>query len=291
MKPINIQPPSKGFQRWIRKTHTSLLRRINPLGFHTIPFDHGLRLRVRHIDRIGRRIYLDGYSEPELATFLYATLQPGMTFIDIGANLGQFTVLAARLVGPTGTVHAVEAASVMHQQIVDNLQLNAFDQATTHHLALSDREGTIQLNTCVPGQEAFNSIGRPDRQEARVTGSETVRTTTLDGFCHEQHIDHADILKIDVEGAEALVLQGGATLLGQPNAPVIFCEFNETAARGAGSSTATIRNLLNNYGYSLYRFDLHHISLTPEPDHDHYQDSANLIAAKHPNHVFPQLSK
>jgi FkbM family methyltransferase len=288
--PPRIQTPTRGLTRWMRKTRTSLLRRLNPLGFHTIPFDDGLRLRVRHVDRLGRRVYLDGYSEPELAVFLHATLRPGMTFLDVGANFGQFSVLAAHRVGATGVVHAIEASSVMHAQASTNLELNHLPQATAHHLALSDREGTIELTTCVPGQEAFNSLGRPDRDTTRVLGSETVRTTTLDQFCRDQHLQHIDILKIDVEGAEAMVFRGGTDTLSADNAPTLFCEFNETAAHGAGSSTAEIRELLKGYGYQLFRFDPDNLRLTQEPDRDHYAESANLVATRNPDRLFTDTS-
>ncbi|QDU70189.1 FkbM family methyltransferase [Mucisphaera calidilacus] len=281
-----ITSPSRGLTRWWRKTHTSLMRRINPLGFHTIPFDHNLRLRVRHIDRLGRRVYLDGYSEPELAVFLHAVLRPGMTVLDVGSNFGQFSVLAARLVGNTGHVHAIDATSVMHEQTRENLALNHMTHAHAYHLALSDTEGTLELTTCVPGQEAFNSLGRPDRTDRDVAGHETVRALTLDGFCAAEKIHHVDVMKIDVEGAESRVFTGGPGLLSGDDAPVIFCEFNETAARGSDSSTDEVRSLLLGYGYKIFRFDEQQVRLVSEQPAPAGEASYNVVATKHPDGLF-----
>ena len=95
MAPIAL--PVSGITRHTKKLRWSLRRRLSPTRPMILPFDDGLKIAVRPVDRLGRRIWLDGYSEPEFAGLLDAYLRPGMTYFDVGAHFGQYVLVAAEI--------------------------------------------------------------------------------------------------------------------------------------------------------------------------------------------------
>src|SRR5262245_42588667 len=103
-----LTPPMAGFPRMVRKLLWSFRRRLTPEQTVLLPFDLDLKIKVRLRDRLGRRVLLNGYSEPDYALFLDRFLRPGMTYVDVGANFGQYVLMAAKRVGSTGAVHAFE---------------------------------------------------------------------------------------------------------------------------------------------------------------------------------------
>ncbi len=89
----------------------------------------------------GSLIYYQGFSEIETATFVSSFLRPGMTFIDVGAHIGEYTLLAAKLVGDAGQVHAFEPQPSLFPLLQDGIQLNEFSHVTANQLALCDHVG------------------------------------------------------------------------------------------------------------------------------------------------------
>ena len=245
--------PRKNF---FSKLGWSVRKRALPKQPIVVPYDDDLKIQIRPIDRFGKTIYFGGNSEPELAALLDAYLKPGMTFFDVGSHIGQFTLFAAKRVGPSGQVHAFEASSWTYSQVSRNVSLNNLSHVTTNHLAVCDSVGSIEITVCVPGKEAFNSIGKPLRPEDQIAGTETVATTTLDTYCAEHSITKIDMMKVDIEGAEELAFKGATNLLAADDAPPMFVEFNEHTARAMDSSTLAVRELLESHGYGIYQFDV-----------------------------------
>jgi len=269
--------------RRLRKLRWSFLRRVAPLRQRIIPFDLDLRIEVRSIDRLGRRIYLDGYSDPELAVFLDAFLRPGMTYFDVGAHFGQFTLMAAKRVGPSGSVHAFEPTSETYAQLARNVELNGFDAVCVNHAAVFDAPGEMELNLCETGKGEFNSLGAPQRPADEVHGVEVVPTVALDGYCEARGVAGIDLMKIDVEGAERKAVRGGRRTLGGDDAPVLLVEFNESTCRSMGYTTLELRRDLEELGYGFFRFDPATREVISEPEHEEYAETLNLVGAKDPD--------
>lgn len=142
-----------------------------------------------------------GFWEPELGAFLERALRPGMTFVDVGANIGYFTVMAARLVGPEGRVIAIEPEG-------DNLAL----------LGANLWRNRCQNTTVVP-LAAYSSTGEI------ATEGLSVPCTRLDDLLGPMPID---VLKIDAEGSDIEVLRGaGACLAASPDPVVIVALWSE----------------------------------------------------------------
>ena len=245
-----------------------------------VRFDTDQLIRIRPIDRFGKCIYLGGTSEPWLARLLDEFLKPGMTYFDIGAHIGQFTLIAAKRVGPTGAVHCFEAASWTYEQLADNITLNGHDNVHANHRAVFDEHTEVELHTCVPGKEAFNSIGTPLRDDRQMMGVERVQTVVIDDYVREHNIDRIDLIKIDVEGAEVRALRGASDLLSRSDSPPVIFEVNEPVLRSLGESGRSLCELMTGFGYQLYRLDTDSMRLIPDAAAHGFDDTVDLIACK-----------
>ncbi|MEE4237107.1 MAG: FkbM family methyltransferase [Anderseniella sp.] len=147
----------------------------------------------------------------ERATFrlLHDKLRLGDTFIDAGANIGVYSVLAARLVGPHGKVFSVEMMPDTVEHLEHNLALNGISNATVCRAALSNRIDQFITAEVQPGKYGQATIS-PVKADPTAIRSE-VKTTTLDEV--STGLRHVRFVKMDLEGAEALALQGAKVLL------------------------------------------------------------------------------
>jgi|SRR3989344_1089398 len=172
-------------------------------GYH-FPSSFTWRTRLNHV--------LESY-EPETTQYFKKTIQPGMTVVDVGANLGYFTRLSAKLVGPTGHVYAFEPDADNFLLLKENTK-----QLKNVHIvqsAVSNREGTVTFYLS-------DKMGMHSLLECKNKGEQvTVSSTTLDCLSEKTDIN---FVKIDVEGAEREVFQGMEKLLLRK--PIIVFEYN-----------------------------------------------------------------
>lgn len=187
-------------------------------------------------------------AEPELHQ-LDLFLRPGNIFIDVGANIGLFTLKAARLVGPQGRVVALEPGKAAREQLVANLSLNKFNHVTVIDKALSDVEGEATLHHVDKGgdPQAFSLLA-----DGTEKSSETVAMTTLDRVVTEHGLPRVDCIKIDVEGFEAHVLRGARETLSRWHPTVIF-EVNCPTLLQSGEEPDGAWKILQASGYAFFR--------------------------------------
>ncbi len=179
-----------------------------------------------------------------------------MTVFDLGANLGQYTLLSAKRVGSTGKVHSFEPSSRMFEELQFNVSLNNLsERCTLNNVAVSNAAGSATLAKCAPGYEVYGSLGAVCRPELENTQCEEVRTVRLDDYIKEQNIARVDFMKIDIEGAELLALQGAETLLSGPDAPAILIELADINAAGFGYKAIEIWDFLVAKGYEILALD------------------------------------
>jgi FkbM family methyltransferase len=208
--------------------------------------------RYRIYDCHGYRIWLNvsesrqmvkraiGRYEPEKFAAIAEVLKPGSCFLDIGGNKGDFALYAAALVEPAGRVVCFEPHPENAGWIRKSVELNGFESLTVEELALSDRDGEAELNIGgKSGQHSFEARKR-DR------GSVTVRTTTLDRYLSEAGIARVDAVKIDVEGAEDLVVAGARDMLARDR-PVLFLDVHEIGDK----RLVALTNRLGELGYRI----------------------------------------
>ena len=179
-----------------------------------------------------------GDYEPHLADFIRRVLQPGMVAIDVGANVGRHMLTMSRLVGAEGHVYAFEPNSENCRALMLNIRENDLANVELIPVALSDRVGAVVFTQAIGGNGGFlyfveDPILHPN--------CSVVPTIPLD-----QLIDPArlDFIKVDVEGAEHLVISGALELI-RKHRPVIVTEFSVDMLSGA--SRVAPRDYLQRY--------------------------------------------
>lgn len=246
----------------------------------------GIRIRLYFDSRLSQSIYCGDFEWRE-RQFLSAFLRPGDVFVDIGANIGLYTLIAAHRVGSTGHVYALEPCSKAYQRLLANVQLNHLTNVSCYQLALSDRVAQLDMTISLDGFDAWNSLAQPIRGNSFAV--ETVNAVTWDDFAQEHNlVGCVTMMKIDVEGWESRVLSGGYQVLSQTDAPVLQVEFTEQAGQSAGSSCVKLYHLLEELGYQMFVYDAKSKRLVRDPLRANYS-YLNLIAAKRPEQVVPRL--
>jgi FkbM family methyltransferase len=174
--------------------------------------------------RIGRasNIWATGRVETEVQHVLREFVRPGDVFFDVGANVGFFTLLAARFVGPTGTVVAFEPQPENLEALRGNVSLNGFTNVIVDSRAVSSSSGTRVLDWRNPPTARL-----VDGSQAHSGRSFSVGTTSIDDYVADNPGHAPRMVKIDVEGHELDVIQGmKRTLL--EHGPTILCEMHRT---------------------------------------------------------------
>ena len=192
------------------------------------------------IDLQTEKFFWTGVHELPVQYALQRLLRPGATFWDVGAHAGFFTLLAARIVGPTGNIEAFEPMPANRRRLAAAVDLNGATNVRVHDYAVSDRGGDATLY----GSSA--SVTWSLVAESGGSDAVSVATRTLDSLA--QSLPPPDVLKVDAEGSELAVLRGGVGLL-QERRPAILLEADEAAV-------AAIRTVAP--GYSLERLDATH---------------------------------
>jgi FkbM family methyltransferase len=246
-------------RRWLAQRRGALWEFALQRGLSvplTVPWHESTRVEVTLGNDMSLCLYVAGSFEPNEFAFLDQLLKPGMTFIDIGANEGLFSLFAARRVGPSGRVVSVEPSSRERHQLKRNLQRNRIGGVTVVPHALASEAGTAPLQIAAKLHGGHNTLGSFTYDDVRAVSTEEVPVETLDTLVRRLSLGRIDAIKIDVEGAELKVLRGGAETL-RTLRPVLLIEANEGALAGQGASAAAVIKLLEELGYVVCVFSEH----------------------------------
>lgn len=196
------------------------------------------------------------YYEPDVSNAMMRILREGDTAIDVGANIGFFTVLLGKLVGPAGRVLSVEPDNANLERLKANLALNGIDNADLLEQPVTDQPGevTFFINSdnsggnalWDPGEFAGNPKSRANPQPRRLAA------TTLDAEAARLKLATPRLIKIDTEGAEQRVLEGARGLLEGCRVPFVIAELHEFGLQKMGCSGASLRALMEGFGYSTF---------------------------------------
>lgn len=186
--------------------------------------------------------------------FYISYLYEGMTVFDVGANVGEFSLLFSHFVKSRGKVYAFEASSSMFERVTKVCQLAGRSQIVLNHKAVADKEGMLQLHVYDDEHSGWNSLAdRPLHQygiNVKPTHIEEVEAITLDRYCQENNITQIDLLKIDVEGAEYQVLLGARQMLETQSIRCCVFEFGGTTF-DMGNDPNEIEAYLSKFGYEI----------------------------------------
>lgn len=200
-------------------------------------------------EQIDRSIYFYGAFEQATGLALARLVRPGMTVIDIGANVGCHACPLAKLVDP-GKVVAFEPMPWARRKLRRNLELNGFTNVVVEELALSDAE--------LPAQSVhFRSswrVGRPGESDHEDPSSRPlveVGFATLDSYVKGHNLHSIDVIKLDVDGYELKVLRGAIETLQRFN-PVIVLELGWFTLSSVGDSLPDLVRFLSSLGYIIH---------------------------------------
>ena len=183
--------------------------------------------------------FLQGIGKEDItANYITSLLHRDSIFVDVGANVGYFTLLASSL---GAHVVAYEPTPAVFARLRENVDLNGYD-AELINAAVMDKPGTLSLHLSGDDPEA-NSLFGDDCQCVRVPA------ISLDEDLAARGIQHVDLLKIDAEGAEAFVLDGTLRLLDSPHPPAIIVEVNTFTLNCAGFKPSDILSRLECHHY------------------------------------------
>lgn len=222
----------------------------------------GLSFRCDLRDAIMRDVCLTGRYEPQETALLQRILRPGMTFVDVGANWGYFTLAAAGLVERRGRVVSVEADPAACAALRVNCARNRLDWVTVVEMAASDQPGTLQFRPYDAGATESANYGLA-RTTTVVEGTQPldVAGRRLDDALDEAGVDRVDLLKMDIEGGEGRALAGLRRRLAGHRIGQILLEVHPEHLRDQGSSAEEVVRVLRAYGYQAWSID-HTVSVT-----------------------------
>jgi FkbM family methyltransferase len=199
-------------------------------------------------------LLLDGLWEANITGWLQSTLKPGQVFVDVGANIGYFTLLGGGLVGPTGRVVAVEAHPGLAELLRRNVVVNGMHHhVTAWHRAAWSEATTLQFHQRVhfAANSSVGSVGSSGLADLDDTEEVVdVEAVALDDLLNP--LERVDVMKVDVEGAEVHVFSGlDRTLRANPAITVIF-EWSPAQLEALGDPPVALLDLLSGHGF-MYR--------------------------------------
>lgn len=212
----------------------------------------GPRLLVATGDLVQAYIYLFGVWEPDITRWVMDRLGPGDTFVDVGANIGYYSVLASRLVGNGGSVVAVEASAHFASTLRRNLELNGCANARVVNIAASAGSGArIPFYQPEPHNLGITTgvLAGRDLQVSFMSD-----TASLSDILTAEECERARLIKVDVEGLELAVLRGLVPALAQARPDLeLIVEVSPELLSAQGYAASDVMDLLARQGYHAYR--------------------------------------
>ena len=214
-------------------------------------------IEIEIIPEIKIRCYPNGYSAASVLycglydyhemNFLRRYLRSEDSFLDIGANVGVYSLLAASKI-ETGTIYSFEALPKNYDRLQENIRLNKFKSIESYSTAISNTEGSILLDLAEGDSMPFINLN------ASSDKSIIVPTNTLDNVLKGRALENLTLAKIDIEGAELLAFKGAISLLEKQLPYVWILELNNTINH-FGHTEDDVVSLLHNFGYELYSYN------------------------------------
>lgn len=199
-------------------------------------------------EHIQQQLFWYGYYEPELVEVIKKLVKPGDVFIDGGANIGYFSLLAAKY---GATVFAFEPVSEVFEQLKINLHINNEDKITPIQKAFGDIVGEKEIYISGSDNRGMSSFERPENFSG---ASEIVDIIRLDDWVTEFQINKINIIKLDIEGSELVALKGMETSLKEFK-PLVITEVNLGTLSQFGIKPADIVNFMRKLNFEFFKID------------------------------------
>lgn len=234
----------------VRVLHRFLYNRLKPRGISLVEIEGG-KLYVDSADS-GEvpDLMLCGSYDPFETEIIRTIIKPGMTVVDVGAHIGYFTIFMANLVGENGRVFAFEPDPHNFSLLARNVTVNGLSNVVVERVALAATAGERQLYR---DRENLGNMSFSERNvtQGRLGGNIVVPATTIDNYFSNRKVD---FLKVDVQGAEGLVLAGARKIL-MRDRPKFVMEFWPYGLKNVGTDPKALLKWLSELGFSFRVID------------------------------------
>lgn len=226
--------------------------RSNPIEIQATT-SFGAKIILRPPEAIDSRICFFGVWEPPITAYLMSGLSGGDVFVDIGANIGYYSLLAAKIVGPKGHVYAIEASPKIFARLKHNLALNSFENVTATNVAAAGESGQVAVYT----YEADN-VGMTTMMESELSRHHRFEAIVNCQPVYEivpwRFVEAARFIKIDVEGAEWVIIRSIEDKLGSlSDRTEIIVEISRNAIEKCGGSVGELVQIFGRAGFDAFR--------------------------------------
>ena len=219
----------------------------------------GARIAGDTQEVLQQHVYYFGVWEPNLTRWVGGRLRPGDTFVDVGANIGYFTLLASKLVGPGGRVVAVEALRETFARLQENLARNRATNVRALNVAAAESEGTLRA---YQGPASHTGLATVVEDFGHSYEGE-VPAAPLASLLTDAELGSARVIKVDVEGSELGVARGlaGALARTRPDVEVVI-ELHPWPLGHLGHSPGDVIDVMAAAGFHAYALEIDY-----EPEH------------------------
>jgi FkbM family methyltransferase len=222
-----------------------------------------IKMRLDPSDFVSRTVLETGQWEAGSFEMVHEHLSAGATFIDVGADIGYYSLKAATVVGSEGHVIAIEPNPQTVELLRANIAASGATVVAVAPVACSDAEAMLDLYAAPAANLGESSLSKSNAsQVGAVTQVFRVRAEPLDEIVRKSDITRVDAIKIDVEGAEYLVLKGSQQTLDRFH-PMILVELIDRQLHEMGSSSEQVKALLHHYGYREGRRSEDNVEFVP----------------------------
>jgi FkbM family methyltransferase len=240
----------------IKAAGAMILSRTNATALATL--HTGQKLRVDLGSTVGRSIYLRGVYEHEVENCIRRCLNIGDTFIDVGSNVGYFSIIASQLVGEAGFVYAFEPHKKVFNLLKESVKVNSANNVEIAEIALWDEKTELSFEDKL--NSAFSYI-TPHRDDS---ASSKIQAMTFDDYISTKKLSSSvKLIKIDVEGAEFKVISGMKETIDRVH-PDFIIELQNWSLSRFSSEIKDIVNFFTTRSYSTY--NLSHVLLKSEEE-------------------------
>jgi FkbM family methyltransferase len=206
-----------------------------------------ININLKPSEHIQQQLFWYGKYEKSLGVVLKKLLGPDSTFIDIGANIGYFSLLAAKA-APESKIAAFEPVSYLFDALENNIALNNFKNIQSIKIAIGEKEEDRTIYLSGGDNAGMSSFHKPENYSGK---SEIVKVITLDSWFAGSGLTKVDIIKIDVEGNELYALKGMKEIITRFK-PYILLELNPETLAYFGLTTADVLNFALQFSYKHY---------------------------------------
>lgn len=244
--------------------HDSIYDKLKPKGVILIDVQ-GSKIYVDTDDRSIVPLFLvDGVMEKYETELFKQIVKEGMVVVDIGAHVGYYTLIAAKLVGKNGTVYAFEPEPSSYELLCKNIEVNRYTNVVPVPKAVSNKQEGVKLwfdKVNLPCS-SFSKENVSFFSKEKVSSVE-VETITLDEFFDKVvKANKVDFMKIDTQGTEGLIIDGAEKIL-KSNSLKIIMEFGPDLLRNLGTDPLKLLEELKNYGFKINLINEKNQSLDP----------------------------